>query len=280
MNFELLETFITLAKENNFSTTAERLFVSQSTVTKRIAELEKLLNATLFSRSNKHVALTPEGSIFLDYATRILELQTASIEKLHALVHYRQHLRIGTTNSLYECHLFDKIQAFYSHPDHAVKIVIGHSTDLQTGLLDGALDVIFSFIPLRKAGYDCLPFERDQLVLVTSYDTIRFKEGIKKNELTNIDYLMCNFALQEVGQFIRELFPLHHPFKFEIDNSTKLIPYLKKGNCYSFLPKKMIAAHLDSRELRIIPLIDFVTPVIHSYVIGNHASNALWSQLL
>jgi LysR family transcriptional repressor of citA len=280
MNFELLETFVTLAKENNFSLTAERLFVSQSTVTKRIAELEKSLNTALFSRSNKHVALTPEGSIFLHYATRILELQTASIEKIHALVHYQKHLRIGTTNSLYECHVFDKIQTFYSHPDHAVKIVIGHSGDLLTGLQDGALDVIFSFIPLNKAGYDCLPFKQDQMVLATGYDTVLYEKGIKKDELTNIDYLMCNFALQEVGQFVRELFPLHYPFKFEIDNSTKLIPYLKKGNRYSFLPKEMIEEHLGSRELRIIPLLDFKTPMIQSYVIGSQAAKALWAGIL
>ena len=72
MNTESLLTFITLAKVKNFTSTADALFVSQSTVTKRIAELEKELNTRLFIRNYKRLTLTKEGNIFLNYAKRIL----------------------------------------------------------------------------------------------------------------------------------------------------------------------------------------------------------------
>lgn len=279
MNSESLTTFVILAEMRNFSKAAEILFISQSTVTKRIAELEKELNMKLFSRDNKHVFLTEQGSIFLNYAKRILELEDASIKEIHSSIKYSNNLRVGATNSLYECHLFEKIQRFYLDPNNSVKIIISHSNELLTGLQDGVLDVVFTFSPLNKAGYECIPYQKDQLVLVTNYNNLRYEHGIKKAELIDIDYLICDFALQEDGQFIRELFPLYHQFKFEIDNSTKLIPYIKTGNAYSFIPKKMIEDYLNERIFRIIPLIDFKTPIIQSYCIGNITSKAIWSKI-
>lgn len=278
MNSEFLLTFIDLAKSKNFSSTADHLFISQSTVTKRIAELEKELNMVLFSRTNRQVYLTQEGQMFLSYANRILELENAAIKEIHSSVRYHTFLRIGTTNSLYECHLFEMIEKFTFDSNNSVKITIGHSHDLLTSLQDGILDIVFSFLPFQKSGYECVPYHQDHLVLVTDYQNRQYEHGIRKANLAQLDYLMCNFALQEVGQFIRELFPLHHQFKLEIDNSTKLIPYLKGRNSYSFLPDKMVDTYIHSKELRMIPLLDFQTPVITSYCIGNTASRKLWSQ--
>ncbi len=91
---------------------------------------------------------------------------------------------------------------------------------------------------------------------------------------------MCNFAIDEVGQFIKDLFPPYHQFKFEIDNSTKLIEFLKYANSYSFVPQKMIAEFIDQKIFRIIPLNDFETPLIKSYCVGNSVSKDTWLQLL
>ena len=74
MNSQSIKTFITLAKLNSFSQTATSLYISQSTVTKRICELEKEVGKPLFYRDKKHVSLTEDGRIFLKYATRIVEL--------------------------------------------------------------------------------------------------------------------------------------------------------------------------------------------------------------
>lgn len=98
--------------------------------------------------------------------------------------------------------------------------------------------------------------------------------------MQQINYLMCNFALKAVGTYIRELFPKYFSFSFEIDNSTKLIPYLVSGSGYSFLPFKMVEAQLKAEELRIIPLTDFQIPVIESYCIGRADAQHLWQDLL
>lgn len=280
MNTESLQTFLTLGKLKNFTLTADSLYISQSTVTKRIAELEKELNTKLFSRNYKNICLTPEGTIFYNYAKRILELEETSAKEIHSAVKYTNHLRIGCTNALYESSIQQKIEEFYQIPESSVKVVIGHSNELISSLQDGLLDVIFSYLPLQKSGFECIPYQSDHLVLVTNYPNTEYENGIFQKDLKKIDYLMCNFALQEVGQFIRDLFPLYHQFKFEIDNSTKLIQFLKLGTNYSFIPQKMITNFVAAKILRIIPLIDFETPSINSYCVGNILSKNIWSQIL
>lgn len=141
MNSQSIKTFITLAKLNSFSQTATSLYISQSTVTKRICELEKEVGKPLFYRDKKHVSLTEDGRIFLKYATRIVELEEASLKEMHSSVTYENSLRIGSTNSIYECHLFPLISGFESaSKKHSVKVTIGHSSDMIQLLMDGILD--------------------------------------------------------------------------------------------------------------------------------------------
>lgn len=280
MNSENLKTFILLAENLNFSKTAALLFVAQSTVTKRIAELENEIGKPLFFRDKKHVLITKEGNAFLSYAKRITQLEAASIKEVNSLIQYKQYLRIGSTNSIYDCHLFPLISMYDQNPDNSIKVTIGHSSELINLLKDDILDIVFSFLPLKKCGYECSNFHSDQLVLVTSYNNKEFANGITKCKLTSINYLMCNFALEEIGQYIQELFPAHYQFKFEIDNSTKIIPYLLSGYGYSFLPISMINNYVLENKLRIIPLIDFESPVINSYYIFKTSNKDLCSSFM
>ena len=65
MEINKLRAFVDLAKTLNFSDTAANLYTSQSTISKQIKSLEKVLGQVLFERNNKHVKLS-------DYCQRIL----------------------------------------------------------------------------------------------------------------------------------------------------------------------------------------------------------------
>lgn len=175
---------------------------------------------------------------------------------------------MGSTNTIYECHLYPIIRSFLSsNCDMSVKVILGHSHDLLQMLEDQLLDVVFSYIFYEKFGYKCIPFVSDELLLVTSPKNDSFVNGIYKNDLLKIDYLMCDLALQETGQFIHSLFPPYYQFRFEIDNSTKLVQYLLDGIGYSFLPKKIVEPYIENSSLIYIPLIDFDALQINSYFI-------------
>lgn len=266
MDTQHLKTFLLLSDLKNFTQTAERLFVAQSTVTNRIVELEKEIGRKLFLRDRKTVSLTEEGILFLKYAKRIVELEESSIQEINSLKLYSNVLRIGTTNIIYECHLSADIRNFLKNTnDISVKITIGHSLDLLHMLKDDILDIVYSFIPLTKKGYKCNHFATDELVLVTSPTNYNYPSGIRKEELSQINYLFCNFPLQEVGISIRELFPKYYQFSFEIDNSSKLIQYLLDGIGYSFVPKSIVMPYLRDGLLTTIFPLDFKVPQMSYY---------------
>lgn len=275
MSTEELKTFIFLSKVKNFTLAAEQLFIAQSTVTNRISELEKEVGKRLFSRNPKNVSLTEEGKIFLKYAERIIELQETSIEEMNVVSTYTRKFSIGAINATYETYVRPLIDKCLKNNDvTSVKITLGHSLDLIQLLQDNVLDLVFSSVPLKRNGYTCEVFDSDRLVLVAGKGANDYKDGITQSQLAHIPYLMCNFALSEVGAFIRSLFPKSYVFRLEVDNSSKLFHYLEEGLGYSFLPYKMIKDELKSGKFEEVPLKDFSAPKVITYLIYRQSYDA------
>ena len=275
MNTEELKTFIFLSKVKNFTLAAEKMGIAQSTVTNRIGELEKEVGKRLFSRGSKSVKLTEEGKIFLGYAERIIELQETSIEEMNAASAYTRKFSIGAINATYECYVRPFIEkCLRDNNETSIRLTLGHSLDLIQLLQDNVLDLVFSSVPLKKTGFVCEVFDTDRLVLVTGKGANQYPDGITQDQLTHIPYLMCNFALSDFGAFIRSLFPENYVFRLEVDNSSKLFPFLEQGLGYSFLPYKLIRSELKSGRLEEVPLRDFSAPRVMTYLIYRQGYNA------
>ena len=75
MEIKQLEIFACIAKNLNFSKTAEEMYLSQPTVSSQISTLEKSLGVQLLARNTKGVSLTKMGSEFLTYTHKILALR-------------------------------------------------------------------------------------------------------------------------------------------------------------------------------------------------------------
>ncbi len=268
MNIENLKTFITLSELKNFTQTADRYYIVQSTVTNRIMELEKGLGKKLFVRNRKNVELTDEGLHFLSYAKRIVALEASAIEELSMLHTFSENLRIGTVNTVYDCYLNRPIMDFIrTYTDISMKVIIDHSGPLLRMLQDGTLDMVFSYIPLKKAGFLCEPYHSDEVLLVTSPEHQEYRDGIRQNQLPDLNYLYCDLMIQDNGTFIRDMFPKNYSFSFEIDKLTHLLPYLTEGIGYTFLPRSLVQKYLDEGSLISIPLIGFTAPTAHSYIV-------------
>lgn len=274
MNTETLNTFVQLASLKNYTQTANKLYVAQSTVTNRIFELEAELGKRLFIRNKKQLQLTREGEHFLAYAQRILELENRAVNELGMLGQFEHSIRIGTTNTIYDCYLTGKTVAFVDHnPDIKLNITIGHSLPLIQMLLDKTIDIAFTYVPYTKHGITCSPFQTDALLLVTGKSNDRYKAGITQSQLASIPYYYCDFTFHDLGSYIKDLFPQGHSFPLEIDRSANLLPYLISGKGYSFLPESLVRASLGNGNLIHIPLVDFTIPEICSYALIDGKGN-------
>ena len=268
MNSEELKTFIFLSKVKNFTLAAEQLFIAQSTVTNRINELEKEVGKRLFIRGSKTVKLTEAGEIFLRYAERILELQNTSVEEINALSSHSRKFSIGAINATYEVYVKPLVdRCLKDNSVTSIKAVLGHSLDLIQPLQDNMLDMVFSAIPLKRLGYESEVYDVDRVALVCKKGMNEYPDGITKEQLAKIPYLMCDFTLSEAGVFIRSLFPKNHVFRLDVDNSSKLLPYLENGLGYSFLPYKLVKDKLDCGDLEEVALKDFVAPKVTTYLL-------------
>ncbi len=81
----MLEAFVKVAERLSVSAAAADLGLGKSVVSKRIAQLEALVSATLFSRSTRQVALTPAGDAYLASAQRMLQEMALAQERLRGL---------------------------------------------------------------------------------------------------------------------------------------------------------------------------------------------------
>ena len=268
MNTEELKTFIFLSKVKNFTLAAEQLFIAQSTVTNRINELEKEVGKRLFSRGSKTVKLTEAGEIFLRYAERMLELQNTSIEEMNALSNHSRKFSIGAINASYEVYVKPLVdECLKDNSVTSIKVMLGHSLDLIQNLQDNMLDMVFSAIPLKRLGYLCDVYDVDRVALVCKKGCNEYPDGVSKTQLAKLPYLMCDFTLSEAGVFIRSLFPKNHIFRLEVDNSSKLLPYLENGLGYSFLPYKLVKEKIENGALEEVKLKDFTAPNVTTYLL-------------
>ena len=268
MNSEELKTFIFLTKVKNFTLAAEKLGVAQSTVTNRISELEKEVGKKLFTRGSKTVKLTEAGEIFIRYAERILELESTSMDEMNALSSHSRKFSIGAINASYEAYVKPLVdECLADNQITSIKVMLGHSLDLIEQLQDAMLDMVFSAIPLNRTGYVCDVYDVDRVALVCKKGENHYPNGVSKEQLIKLPYLMCDFTLSEAGEFIRSLFPKNHIFRLEVDNSSKLLPYLENGLGCSFLPYKLVKDKIEEGVLEEIPLNDFTAPNVTTYLI-------------
>lgn len=164
MEFRHLEIFLAVAETKSFSKAAVRLFLSQSTVSSHIKNLESELQKSLFIRSTKNVQLSPDGCTFLRYAKSILQMREAALEALNAPA--ETILRIGAS-TIPSGYLLPKLlQGFHdSHPHTFFDIQQGDSEEILEKILDGSLEL--GFIGKKEDTPKCvfLPFCEDDLVL-------------------------------------------------------------------------------------------------------------------
>ncbi len=75
MTFQQLTYAVMIAEEKSMNRAAKRLFVSQPALSATIRSLEEEIHTVIFARSNRGIAITPEGEQFLSYARQIIEMQ-------------------------------------------------------------------------------------------------------------------------------------------------------------------------------------------------------------
>ena len=147
MQIELIQTFLDLSETRSFNRTAERLSVTQSTVSGRINALERAVGHRLFSRSRAGTELTTAGLRFAPHARALLHAWT---EARHAVGDSGGVLsmRIGIQSDLVTMHFNELIGDFRAAlPGTAFLFEADYSAQMCRDVQGGTLDLALLFTP-------------------------------------------------------------------------------------------------------------------------------------
>jgi LysR family transcriptional regulator, flagellar master operon regulator len=172
VNTELARTFLVVVAAGNFVSAAERLHVTQSTVSARIKELEQQLGCTLFVRNKAGTTLTPAGRQFQKHAGILVRTVEHARHDVGVPRGFRAALTIGGRFGLWEQLLLlwlPRMRA--AAPDISLRVEIGMEPDLMQGLVEGRLDIGVMYTPKSRPGLKVEMLLEETLILVSTDPT-------------------------------------------------------------------------------------------------------------
>lgn len=205
MDFRQLETFVEVARLKSFSKAAEKLYITQPTVTNHIQNLEKELGTLLINRFGKKLTLTDAGNLLYKYAINILNsCEMAKFDLASYQGKIQGHLHIYSSSVPRKYLLPNIIKNFLnSYPDVSFTIGDKDSQEVVKGILDGETD--FGILGAMHSSNNLryIDLMEDRLVVITP-NSSKFPEdnfsSIKKDILFNE-----NIILREEGSGTRKL---------------------------------------------------------------------------
>lgn len=202
MELRQLEYFQMASRLRNITRAAERLRVSQPNITVAIKKLEAELGIQLFDRSQKQLALTPEGAVFLNR----IELALRNIQDAVLEVNDYKQLQKGTIKigipPMMGTYLFPKIfssfQKKYSHLD--IYLHEEGSMSIREQLERDELDFGIIIISGASHNLQLLPMTTSQIVACVPENS----PLAAKDRLTKEDIAAANVIMLKEGSFLRQ----------------------------------------------------------------------------
>lgn len=138
----LLRAFVTLADTGNFTLAAQRLHLTQSTVSQQINHLEDNIGWELFDRTQRPIRLTAAGEKLIGYARRLLSLQREAQAQL-ADTSGSAIIRVGLPDDITTAAIFDIFSQF-ARQNQAIRLDVttGLSQELSQRYRNGEFDIV------------------------------------------------------------------------------------------------------------------------------------------
>lgn len=169
MDTELARTFLAVVAAGNFVSAAERLHVTQSTVSARIHSLENMLGARLFVRNKAGTFLTPSGRRFEAHALVLVRTVERLRQDVGIAEGFEYTLTIGARFGLWDRFLIHMLPRLRDRlPNIAIHAEMGFEPDLMQNLIDGRMDIGLMFTPQNRPGLRVEHLFDELLVLATS----------------------------------------------------------------------------------------------------------------
>lgn len=264
MEFRLLEYFLAVCEELHFTRAAEKLGISQPTLSQQIRLLEERIDTPLFRRVGKRNYLTEAGKTLREHTLNIFhELEQAQSEINELKGMQRGKLTIGCSGN----HLLTQtlISFHQKLPGISMSILELATEETRNGLLTNKLDLGVVFLPLDDEQLVSMELYREELSLaVSGRHPLAAKVGVKLEQLLDVPLILFPekfLVRQMVDSYSKEAGVNLQPI-FELSTMDSMLQLVRLGVGASILPKSYLQQISDD-SIRTVPIVD---PIPHKKV--------------
>ncbi len=170
MELRHLRYLVALAECRNFTRAAERVHVTQSTLSHQIRQLEEEIGYVLFDRSVRRITPTAAGRVFVQYAESALREVDDGLGALRRQSDpLLRELRIGATNTINLGLIPECVALFQArHPDAVVSVQELSADVIRERLQAGELDVGIAYRPTEPDDLAFQPLRSEEMVLAVA----------------------------------------------------------------------------------------------------------------
>ena len=263
-----IKVFLTVAETGSFTATAEQLEISKPMISRYVALMEEWLNARLFQRSTRKVALTDAGEQAVLFCQKIANLTAEMEQEMMAQQgELRGVLRVTSSQTFGTYHLVQMVNRFLQlHPNLNIQLLLNDQPmDLISERIDRAIRITNTpdpnFIARKLA--DC-----HSLLVATPDYLAQFGTPTQPEELYQHHYLShhnINRKAWKCTQGEREVL-LDLNSRFTTNDTQALLNAVLDGNGIAMLPKYMLEIELQQGKLQAV-LTDWQLPTFNIYAI-------------
>ena len=259
MTIRHLKIFITVCDEGNMTIAANKLFMTQPSISQAIKELENYYGVILFERLSRKLYITASGKKLYQYATHIIKLFDEAEDSLREdALHKKLIIGANYTVGVVLIHKYiGKFNRLY--PNSEIMVNVNKSSILTEMLRKNELDLALIEEIKNKSDLVEDVFYNDRIVIVAHPKHHLFS----KKEVTAHDVVNERLLLREKGSGVRNLFELRmnqiglffKPY-WESTSTTALINAAENNIGIAVLPFQLIKDHIASGSLRELKVKD------------------------
>ena len=252
MELKQLECFLAVSKLKSFTRAAEQVYISQPSVTTAIRRLEDELGIILFERNKKQAVLTPEGKIFYDHITIVMD----DVSKATQIAAELKNLNCGIINlgissitSLsITSFLLSKFRTIY--PSLKINFIEEGSYSIKKMLAEDRIDLGFVIIDDDMDSFDFVNLGSQELVVYLP----------QFHRLKNADSILLSALKNELFIMPKENCSMHKFLNMELAKQN-VVPHVSFETNYIQMIKHLI---ISGSGTAILPQGTLQTSAIHS----------------
>lgn len=261
MNLQQIQYFLALADELHFWKTSEKIFITQSALSRHIKSLEQELGLQLFERNKRNVKLTKAGEFLRkEYAKILTDFESVTRHAQQIATGEIGAIRIGHPASITFSLLPEMLLALnQKHPNVVAQMIELEATDVNSALLGHHIDIAFNreFGKVKEIASKLILTENFALVVPADHH-LKQNSKINLSDLQDEWFVLPSLAgkSEHVGQLqaIFQQAGFAPRIRFESDFGATLLGLVAKGLGISLMPFSY-SHHLtnDVRFIKIPP---------------------------